>query len=83
MPKRSRKPKERLDLSQLAKRIVDEATGQTERTPSPSEGKDPLAVELGRRGGLKGGKARARKMTKKQRSASAKKAALARWKRSK
>jgi len=79
MPNRSRKPKKRLDLAQLAKRIVDEATGQAERTPAPSEGKDPLAVELGRRGGLKGGKARAAKMTKKQRSESAKKAAAARW----
>jgi hypothetical protein len=52
MPNRSRK----LDLSQLAKRIVDEATGQAERTSPPSEGKGPIAVELGRRGGLKGGK---------------------------
>jgi hypothetical protein len=77
MPNRSRKPKQ--DLAQLAKRIVDEATGQAERTPAPNEGKDPLAVELGRRGGLKGGKARAAKMTKKQRSESAKKAARARW----
>jgi hypothetical protein len=79
MPNRSRKPKERLDLSQLAKRIVDEATGQAERTPPPSAAKDPIAVELGRRGGLKGGKARAAKLTKKQRSESAKKAARARW----
>jgi hypothetical protein len=79
MPNRSSKPKQRLDLAQLAKRIVDEATGQAPRTPSPSEGKDPLAVELGRRGGLKGGKARAAKMTKKQRSEAAKKAAQARW----
>jgi hypothetical protein len=82
MPNRSRKqPRQRLDLSQLAKRIVDEATGQAEKTPAPSAGKDPIAVELGRRGGLKGGKARAAKMTKKQRIASAKKAAAARWKR--
>jgi hypothetical protein len=44
------------------------------------EGKDPLAVALGRRGGLKGGYARAAKMTAKERSASAKKAAQARWK---
>ncbi len=79
MPNRSRKQKTRLDLAQLAKRIVDESTGQAERTPSPDEGKDPLAVELGRRGGLKGGKARAAKLTAKQRSASAKKAARARW----
>src|SRR5437870_8676276 len=64
MPNRSRKPKQRLDLSQLAKGIVDEATGQAERTLAPSEGKDPAAVALGRKGGLKGGKARAAAMTK-------------------
>jgi len=75
----TRKPKQRLGLAQLAKRIVDEATGQAPRTPAPSEGKDPIAVELGRRGGLKGGKARAAKMTKKQRRESAKKASRARW----
>ena len=79
MPNRSRKPKQRLDLAQLAKRIVDEATGETPRTPAPDEGKDPAAVALGRRGGLKGGKARAAKMTAKQRSESARKAAKARW----
>lgn len=80
MPNRSRKPKQRLDLSQLAKRIVDEATGQIARTPPPNEGKDPAAVALGRKGGLKGGKARAAAMTKKERSESARKAAKARWK---
>ena len=77
MPNRSRKRPR--DVNQLAKAIVAEATGQAERTPPPSEGKDPLAVELGRRGGRKGGKARAAKMTKKQRSESARKAARARW----
>ena len=51
-----------------------------ERTGTPNEnGKDPIAVELGRRGGLKGGKARAAKMTKEERSESARKAAQARW----
>jgi hypothetical protein len=79
MPNRSRTPKKRLDVNQLATRIVAEATGEAERTPAPSAGKDPIAVELGRRGGLKGGKARAKKLTKKQRSESAKKAARARW----
>ncbi len=44
-----------------------------------SEEKNPAAVELGRRGGLKGGKARAEKMTAEQRSESARKAAKARW----
>jgi hypothetical protein len=77
MPKRSRKlPR---DPNQGAKAIVDLATGQAEPGPDPDAGKDPHAVALGRRGGLKGGKARAAKMTKKQRSESAKKAARARW----
>ena len=44
-----------------------------------AEEKNPAAVELGRRGGLKGGKARAAKLTPEQRSESARKAAKARW----
>ena len=70
------------DPSQLAKMIVDIASGETEdRPPTPEEqGKDPAAVALGRKGGLKGGKARAESMTKAQRVKSAKKAAASRWK---
>ena len=45
--------------------------------------KDPAAVELGRRGGLKGGPARAKKLTPKQRSESARKAVQARWNKAK
>lgn len=45
----------------------------------PDEGKDPAAVALGRKGGLKGGKARAASMTPEQRSEAARKAAQARW----
>jgi hypothetical protein len=41
--------------------------------------KNPAAVALGRLGGLKGGKARARNLTPEQRAESARKAALARW----
>lgn len=41
--------------------------------------KNPAAVELGRRGGLKGGKARAERMTAEQRSSAARKAANSRW----
>ena len=44
-----------------------------------SEEKNPAAVELGRLGGKKGGKARAEKMTKEQRSEIARKAAKTRW----
>lgn len=78
MPNRSSKPKRPHDTNQLAKRIVDIATGQTQ-DENPDQGKDPAAVDLGRRGGLKGGKARAKKLTAKQRSEIAKKAAKARW----
>ena len=52
--------------------------GQAART-SDLGGKNPAAVELGRRGGLKGGAARAAKLTAEERSASARKAAAARW----
>jgi hypothetical protein len=79
MRKRSRKP--RLpDAAEAAFRIVQAISGESSAEP-PTEGeKNPAAVALGRLGGLKGGKARAAKMTKKQRSESAKKAAMARWK---
>lgn len=73
MPKRSRKP---ADLNRLAALIVDEATGES---PPVGDGKDPAAVALGRKGGKKGGKARAAKMTPEERSEAAKKAAQARW----
>jgi len=68
------------DMNQLGKAVVDIATGSAPPVPDLDAGKDPAAVALGRKGGLKGGKARAAKMTKKQRSEAAKKAAAARWK---
>jgi hypothetical protein len=76
MPNRS---STRKDLSQLAKSIVDQATG--EAPPEPKPEKNKAAQELGRLGGLKGGKARAKKLTAKERSEIAKKAAQTRWKR--
>jgi hypothetical protein len=81
MPNRSSKPKRPRDQNQLAKLIVDIATGETE-DKAPDEGKNPAAVELGRRGGLKGGRIRAERLSAKQRSEIAKRAANARWKRS-
>lgn len=75
MPDRSRKPR---DVNELAAAIVDRATSD-EPAPDPYEGKNPAAVELGRLGGKKGGKARAEKLTPEQRSEIAKKAAAARW----
>jgi len=75
MPERSRKRP--TDVNELAAQLVGEATGEIE--PEPEDGKDPAAVALGRKGGLKGGKARAASMTPEQRSEAARKAANARW----
>lgn len=72
MPKRSSNPE---DHNVLATHIVREATGD-----KPSEPwKNPAAVELGRLGGLKGGKARAKKLSAARRKQIAKKGARARW----
>lgn len=72
-----------LNMNQKTKHIIDLATGNpiTENTfPITSEKeKNPAAVALGRLGGLKGGKARAEKLSAKKRTAIAKKAAQARW----
>jgi hypothetical protein len=76
MPDRSRKRPR--DANELAKQLVDEATGDAEKF-DPDAGKDPAAVALGRKGGLKGGKARAAKMTPEARIEAARKAARARW----
>lgn len=73
MPKKTRKNP---DLNQLAASIARLATDQTS-IPIPI--KNPNAVALGRLGGLKGGKARAKKLSSKKRSEIAKKAADARW----
>jgi hypothetical protein len=66
------KPKRPRDTNQLAKRIVDVATGE-------EEGKKPK--ESARQGGLKGGPARAKALTPEQRAEIASAAAAARWKR--
>jgi len=81
MLKRSSKKKRPRDANQLAKAIVEEATGDApgEEEAPVDDGKNPAAVALGRLGGLKGGKARAAKLTKEQRSEIARKAARARW----
>lgn len=62
---------------QLAKLIGDIATGQIK--DEVEDGKNPAAVALGRLGGKKGGKARAKSLTAEQRSEIAKKAAAKRW----
>jgi hypothetical protein len=64
------------DLNQIAANIAALTTG----TKIKEEvAKNPAAVALGRLGGLKGGKARADKLTKRQRQMIAQKAAVARW----
>ena len=78
MPKRLSKRKNIRDINVLAAHIVEQSTG--EPTPKPEDSKkNPAAVALGRLGGLKGGKARAEKLTPEQRKEIAKKAALKRW----
>lgn len=77
MPDRSRRRP--TDLNSLAASIVRDATDKDPDDVPPDDGKDPAAVALGRRGGLKGGRARAAAMTPEQRSTAAKKAAAARW----
>ena len=69
MQKRSSKKQ---DINEIASSIVEQATQN-------DSGKNPAAVALGRLGGLKGGKARAEKLTSAQRSEIAKRAALKRW----
>jgi hypothetical protein len=94
MPDRSRKkgpPKRKPaedDPNVAAKRIVDQATDKDQA--SPSENGEPTAEErseaarmLGRRGGLRGGPARAMKLSKKRRQEIARRAAKARWDREK
>lgn len=76
MQNKFKRPK---DTNQKAKMIVDIATGEAEESIAPLSGKNPNAVALGKLGGLKGGKARAKALSKKRRSEIAKKAAKARW----
>jgi hypothetical protein len=76
MRKRSRK-REPEDINQIAARIVRESTQEPDL--SNEETRKALARALGKRGGLKGGPARAAKLTPEQRSESASKAATARW----
>ena len=79
MPERLRKPRP-ADLNRLAASIVRDATDEDrDDQAEPDDGKDPAAVALGRKGGLKGGRARAAALTPEQRSQIARKAAERRW----
>jgi hypothetical protein len=74
----------KLDFTQTAAAVISQVIGEGlfdgKPLPDPNVGKDPKAIERGRSGGLKGGKARASKLSAKQRKTIALKAAKARWK---
>ena len=74
-PKGEKRPADVIGAAVMVARI---ATGEIEDTKNESV-KDPAAVSLGRRGGIKGGKARAATISPKKRSAIARKAARSRW----
>ena len=80
MTDRPRRPR---DPNQLAKQIVDIATGEADETGSPisnlNPDKNPHAVELGKLGGKKGGPARAHRLSAEERKKIAQTAARARW----
>ncbi len=74
-PVSSKRPR---DLNQLAAAIINAATD--EAAPAPvNDGKDPAAVALGRKGGLKSGKARVAVLTPERRKEIAQQAVAARW----
>jgi len=62
----------------IAAAIVDEATDE-DASATEDDGKDPNAVALGRKGGAKGGPARAKKLSPERRREIARQAAAARW----
>lgn len=83
MPKKPAKL--RPDVAETAFRVMQEAIGEAPKTLPPSERteKNADAVKRGRKGGKKGGKVRAQRLTAPKRSAIAKDAAQTRWSRTK
>ena len=73
------KNKRPIDINQRAKNIVDIATGEIEDSLKEKDLVKLAASAMGRKGGLKGGKARAESLSAKRRSEIARKAAKARW----
>lgn len=76
MPKGPKGEKRPADFVGAAVKVMRIATGEeTERSADPGDKRDPAAVALGKRGG----QARAKKLSKRQKSAIARTAARARW----
>jgi len=79
-PKKTRK-----DVLEIAREVVEKAIGENlngqplEQPPEKLDTRNPAAVALSKLGASKGGKARAEKLTPRQRSAIAQKAARIRW----
>jgi hypothetical protein len=82
MPSRSGKEH---DFTVIARKVVEQAIGEQlngKPLTNPNEGKNPKAISRGRIGGLRGGPARAKKLSAKRKKQIAKKAAKSRWKKS-
>ncbi len=80
MPRRSSKG----DVAQNALRVIEQAIGeelkpQRKIVQFPARKKNPAAVALGKLGGMKGGRARAAKLSAQERKEIAQRAAKARW----
>lgn len=75
----SKKPKRPKDPNQLAKFIVDTVKNTKKLDKKKTKEKNRAAVELGRLGGMKGGKERARRLTKERRVQITKQVANKRW----
>lgn len=70
------------DTNQLAYQIVQEATGQAQQPAELPDARNPAAVALSKLGASKGGQARAASLSPARRSAIARKAVQARWRKS-
>ena len=79
MPKGPKGEKRPADAVGAAIKVAKIATGEIEEDAENMVKKDSAAAELGRKGGLKGGKARWAKLTPEQRSEAASLVAQARW----
>jgi hypothetical protein len=68
-----------MDVNQLAKSVVEQATGGTAQAAPAEDLMRQVMREMGRRGGLKGGKARSKSLSAERKSQIAKNAAIKRW----
>ena len=84
MPRGPKGEKRPADVIGAAVKVMKIATGEIDEDIDQADaGKNQAAVELGRRGGKKGGKARWANLTPEQRSEAASLAAQARWRKKK